>query len=221
MGARTQTDTDLNDSAALNRGRWGEPVLPESTALLNVDVQNCFVESAAHGLETLARINRLARVCRQVGIIVLHTRHVLRSDGSDMGLLGEFSTRIKAGMLSEDAESSALHPALDVDDRDLVIHKPRFGAFFGTELDEALQRRGIDSVMVAGISTDVCCDTTAREAHARDLRVLFLSDGTAVAGPNPVDVQARTLRFIGAMFGEVISVDAMIQKIEEGAATAQ
>jgi biuret amidohydrolase len=75
--------------------------------------------------------------------------------------------------------------------------------------------------MVAGISTDVCCDTTAREAHARDLRVLFLSDGTAVAGPNPVDVQARTLRFIGAMFGEVISVDAMIQKIEEGAATAQ
>jgi ureidoacrylate peracid hydrolase len=67
-------------------------VVPERTALVNVDMQNCFVEgspfSARAGLVVLACINRLAAACRAAGILVIHSAHVLRPDGSNTGVLG-------------------------------------------------------------------------------------------------------------------------------------
>jgi nicotinamidase-related amidase len=130
-----------------------------------------------------------------------------------MGLLGEFVPPIKEGMLNEDALSSSLHRDLVVEPRDTILTKPRFGAFFGTDLDELLRAHQIEAVIVSGISTDVCCDTTAREAHARDMKVFFLSDGTATAGPNPVEVQRNTLRLVGALFGHVLTIEQMTERV--------
>jgi nicotinamidase-related amidase len=188
-------------------------LIPSRTALLNVDVQNCFVAAALDGPVLVERINRFAETCRRAGIVVIHTRHVLRPDGSDMGLLGEFVPPIKEGMLNEDAQSSSLHRDLVVEPRDTILTKPRFGAFFGTDLDELLRAHQIEAVIVSGISTDVCCDTTAREAHARDMKVFFLSDGTATAGPNPVEVQRNTLRLVGALFGHVLTIEQMTERV--------
>lgn len=64
-------------------------VVPERTALVNIDMQNCFVEGADDGVVALDRINWLAGLCRDAGILVVHTRHVQRPDGSDMGVLGD------------------------------------------------------------------------------------------------------------------------------------
>jgi nicotinamidase-related amidase len=194
-------------------------VVPARTALLNVDMQNCFVAAALDGLATLERVNRLAEVCRRAGIIVVHPCHVLWPDGTNMGLLGEFVGGIKRGMLSRGSESAALHPELVVDPRDIVLEKPRFGAFYGTVLENILRAREIESVIISGISTDVCCDTTAREANARDLQVFFLSDGTATAGPNPFEVHHRTLALIGALFGQVLTVEEMTHRITRAAET--
>jgi nicotinamidase-related amidase len=130
-----------------------------------------------------------------------------------MGLLGEFVPAVKAGMLNEDAHSSALHRDLVVQPSDVILTKPRFGAFFGTDLDELLRAHQIQAVIVSGISTDVCCDTTAREAHSRDMKVFFLGDGTATAGPNPVEVQRNTLRLVGALFGQVVTIEQMTERI--------
>jgi nicotinamidase-related amidase len=192
-------------------------VVPARTVLLNIDMQNCFVAAAVDGLATLDRVNRLAEVCRSAGIVVIHTCHVLEPDGSNMGLLGEFVAGIKRGMLSRGSESTGLHPELVVDPRDLVVEKPRFGAFYDTDLEEILRARGIESVIISGISTDVCCDTTAREANARDLQVFFASDGTAAAGPNPFEVQHKTLALIGALFGQVLTVEEMTRRITRSA----
>lgn len=189
-------------------------VVPEHTSLLNIDMQNCFVEAAQDGIATLDRINRFAATCRDAGILVIHTAHVLNTDGSDMGLLGELVPMIKRGSLNRGAPSAELHPDLVVDERDVLLEKPRFGAFYRTDLEEILRGKGIDTLFISGISTDVCCDTTAREAHARDLKVLCLSDGTAVAGPNPESVQKETLRYIGALFGQVLTVEEATAKIE-------
>jgi hypothetical protein len=82
-----------------------------------------------------------------------------------------------------------------------------------TELEQVLRDRKIDSIIISGISTDVCCDTTAREAHARDLKVFFLSDGTATAGSNPTEVQQRTLAYVGALLGEVLTTAEMTGRI--------
>lgn len=195
-------------------------VIPTRTALLNIDMQNLFVEgyqtSAADGLVTLDRINRLAAVCRDAGLLVIHASHVLRPDGSNMGILGDLHPAVRAGLLRPDGAPTALHRALIVDPRDLLLEKPRYGAFHGTDLELILRGRGIDTVIVAGIATNICCDTTAREATVRDFRLFFLSDGTATSGATDLSakvVQTATLATLNDAFGQVLSVEQMIQKI--------
>ena len=169
-------------------------------------------------------MNRLAAVCRQAGILVVHTAHVLRPDGSDTGVLGELIPAIpEEGFLYDGTRDAALHAGLVVDSEDVVIKKPRFGAFHATELELVLRERGIDTIIVSGISTDVCCDTTAREANSRDFRVLFLSDGTAVNDdPEPAAAQQRaTLGVIDGLFGQVVTIDEVLRKIRASAPQAQ
>jgi ureidoacrylate peracid hydrolase len=190
-------------------------VSPERTALLNIDVQNYFVQGAYQGERVIGRVNELAGVCRDAGILVIHTRHAFRPDGSNVGLLGEFVPAIRDGTLNDGSESAALHANLVVDPSDVVVAKPRFGAFHGTDLEVTLRGRGVDSVIISGIATNVCCDTTAREANARDLRVFFVSDGTTTAGRGgePVEAHQRTLELVGALFAQVLTVDEMAAKI--------
>jgi ureidoacrylate peracid hydrolase len=195
---------------------------PSHAALLTIDLQNLFVEgqfAAYDGLATLERVNSLAAECRALQMLVIHTRHALRPDGSNMGILGELSAAVRAGILSDIGEPTALHPALIVDPRDLLVDKPRYGAFHGTDLELILRNKRIDTVVIAGIATNICCDTTAREAVARDFRVFFLSDGTATgetAGLPPSSVQAATLATIADAFGWVLSTEQAIAAIAAG-----
>src|SRR5215469_6366310 len=96
------------------------------TALVIVDMQNCFV-AAPLGTEVAGRLNRLAGACRQAGITVIWTRHVVRPDGSNTGLLGEVIPPVAAGVINDDAPTAALHPLMDVRPGDVVLGKPRFG----------------------------------------------------------------------------------------------
>jgi nicotinamidase-related amidase len=202
-------------------------VVPERAALVNVDMQNCFVEgspiSAPDGLAVLHRINRFAAVCRTAGILVIHTSHVLRPDGSNMGVLGELAPPVKEGIVNKGAESAALHKGLVVDARDILLDKPRFGAFHGTDLELILRTRGIDTVIISGIATNVCCETTAREAMVRDFHVFFLSDGTATCGmgnASAAELQKATQATLGFLFAQVLTVDDMSQKINRAVRAA-
>ncbi|MFN8414187.1 MAG: isochorismatase family cysteine hydrolase [Anaerolineales bacterium] len=193
-------------------------VNPARMALVNIDIQNCFVEgSAPDGLLVLKRINLLSQVCRKAGIVVFHLRHTL-PPSLDPGVLGEIAPIVRKGFLNRDSETVAFHRELIIDDsRDILLEKPHFGAFHDTNLELLLRRRGIDTIMVTGIETNVCCETTAREAMVRDFRVFFLSDGTTtggVKGMSREEVQRAALATIGTFFAQVLTVDEMIQKIE-------
>jgi nicotinamidase-related amidase len=201
-------------------------VVSERTALINVDMQNCFVQgypsSAPDGLAVLNRINRLAAACRDASILVIHTSHVLRPDGSNIGVLGEINPLVKE-ILTKGSQSAALHKGLVVDARDVLLDKPRHGAFQSTDLELILRSRGIDTVIISGIATSVCCETTAREAVARDFRVFFLSDGTATADmprASAAELQKATLATLGFLFAQVLTVDEMIEKIRQAVRTA-
>ena len=168
----------------------------------------------------LDRVNRFAAVCREAGILVVHTRFVLRPDGSNAGVLRETAPPVKAGILNEGSESAALHPGLVVDARDLIIDKPRFGAFHGTALETILRARDIDTVIIAGLMTNICCETTAREAMVRDFRRPFLSDGTATApmgGASAGELQKATLATLGFLFAQVLTIEAMTHKVRQAA----
>ena len=195
-------------------------IVPERAALLNVDLQNCFVASSPiaspEGRAILDRVNRLAAVCREAGILVVHTRFVLRPDGSNAGILAETAAPVRAGILDDGRESAALHPDLVIGADDLVLDKPRFGAFHDTGLESMLRARGVDTVLISGLMTNVCCETTAREAMMRDFRVFFLSDATATAemrGVPAADLHRATLATLGFLFAEVLTTDEMIRRI--------
>lgn len=194
-------------------------VVPERTALIDVDMQNCFV-SVPNGLVVLERINQLAAVCREAGILVIHTCHILQPDDSDAGVLAEIFPKLDH--VHRGSEGAAFHKDLVVDSRDVLLEKPRFGAFHATNLELLLRARSINTLIITGIATNVCCETTAREAAVRDFRVFFLSDGTATSEIGDVsadELQKATLTTLGLLFAQVITVDEMIQKIRHASLT--
>jgi ureidoacrylate peracid hydrolase len=203
------------------------PVDPRKLALVNVDLQNVFVEgtpaSAPDGPELVARVNKLAAACREAGVPVVHTAHVTRPDGSNVGVMGELIPPVREGMIAKGSFLAAFHKDLKVEPSDIVLEKPRYGAFHGTDLELTLRARGVDSVIITGIATNVCCETTAREAAVRDFRVFFLSDGTSTADIDgvPRDVLVRTTcAVLGLAFAQVLTVDQMIDKIRQAAREA-
>lgn len=197
---------------------------PARAALINVDTQTCFVEgsplASPDGLVLVDRINRLAGVCRDAGMLVVHTRGWMRPDGSNLGVMAELVPPFIVELYTEGAEAAELHSSLVVDDRDVILNKPRYGAFHGTDLELVLRTRGVDTVIVSGIATNICCDTTAREAAQRDFRVFFLSDGTAtkeMAGVPADELQRATCTSLSMVFAQVLTVDEMIGKIRAAA----
>jgi nicotinamidase-related amidase len=197
------------------------PVVPARLALVNVDLQNVFVDgfpiSAPDGLAVLARINRLSATCRRAGVLVVHTAHVTRPDGSNVGVLGEIIPPAREGLIAKGSFPAALHAKLEIESSDVVLEKPRFGAFHGTDLDLILRSRNVDSVIITGIATNVCAESTAREANSRDFRVFFMSDGTAtrdMGGVSREDLQRASCAVLGSTFAQVLSVEDMIQRIE-------
>jgi ureidoacrylate peracid hydrolase len=86
-----------------------------------------------------------------------------------------------------------------------------------------LRSRSIDTVIITGIATNVCCETTAREAMVRDFHVFLLSDGTAtvpMGNASAAELQKASLATLGFLFAQVLTVDEMIEKISHAVRTA-
>jgi ureidoacrylate peracid hydrolase len=198
--------------------------------LINVDLQNVFVEgfdiSATDGPDVVQRLNKLSRVCRDHGMMVIHTINELRADGSNRGIASEVVTAYlqstgtnRKGGITAGTDGAKLHESLEVEPSDVLLTKPRYGSFTGTDLDLILRTNDIEAVIIGGIATNVCCDTTAREANQRDYKVFFLSDGTGnhgMQGLSAEEIKAATLAAVRLAFGQVLTVDEAIAKIEEG-----
>lgn len=199
----------------------------ERTALINVDMQNCFVGNspfaAPRAREILPRINRLADACRRNGALVIHTLHVVRPDGSNIGVMGEIIPVVREGIINKGNPQAELHREIVVERNDIVLEKPRYGAFHGTDLELILRDRGIDTLIITGIATNVCCETTAREAAVRDFHVFFLSDATATSGIEDLsadEVQRATCATLGKRFAQVLTTDEMLTKIARASRSA-
>lgn len=195
-------------------------LIPSRTALVNVDMQNAFVEgtplSAPNGGRLLEPVNRLAAACRAAGIKVIHTLHVTRADGSNLGTMGELIEPVRAGYIKEGSETAKLHPGVHLEKSDILLYKPRYGSFTGTDLDLVLRSNGIDTIIVTGICTNICCETTAREAAMRDYHVFFASDGTEtfpIGNVSVDEIKRATLTTLGLAFAKIASIDELIELV--------
>lgn len=198
---------------------------PRTTALLVIDMQNAFLDpqsilSAEGGMELARRLRDFIVTCRDKGITVVFTKSVFRADGSDLGRVGElFPTLRETDLLREGAQNTEIIEILQPEPGELVISKPRYSAFFKTELDDYLKGKGIDTLIICGVWTNVCCESTARDGLFRDYTIVFLSDGTATGslpdkGWGPVDaetIQRVTLTDIAMHIGSVVTMDEALK----------
>ncbi|KAJ6833649.1 nicotinamidase 2-like [Iris pallida] len=148
---------------------------PKTAALLVIDMQNHFAAVAEHILPSLLTTISL---CRSRQIPVIFTRHRHRSP-ADYAMLGEWWP---GDLILDGTPASLLLPGLGVvDGADRVVEKSTYSAFYGTGLEEMLRGMGVEEVIVTGVMTNLCCETTAREAFVRGFRVFFSTDATATA----------------------------------------
>jgi ureidoacrylate peracid hydrolase len=186
------------------------------TALLVVDMQNYFCAPGYMGEVPAAReivptINALARTLRAAGGLVVWIK------GSSDGTADSWSVfngylmtperrdrRLET--LSEAHDGHRLWPALEVDAGDLGVVKKRFSAFLqgSSDIDAVLRSRGIDTVLIAGTTTDVCCDSTARDAAMLNYKTIMIADATATY--SDVAHNAALAAFYN-VFGDVQTAD--------------
>jgi nicotinamidase-related amidase len=141
----------------------------------------------------------------------------VRADGSNTGVMGEISALVRDGIFNEGSDTVTLHADLDIAEGDIVLNKPKFSAFHGTDLEEMLRYRGIDTLIISGIATNICCETTARDAVQREFRVFFLEDGTAaydIGDFTAAQAQRATCTALGFAFAQIITTEQIIAKIQ-------
>lgn len=175
-------------------------------ALIVIDMQNGFLDPAsAHCIAgARATVPACAAViadCRRRGIPVFFVTRVYRADGSDVEHTRYFSWLSGGKAMSPGcpaAISAAMPEAFGLCERDYHIIKPRFSAFFQTELDLMLRRLGIDTVILAGTTTPNCIRTTCYDALSLEYNVAVLSDCTSSVTPEIQAANLLDMRNIGA-----------------------
>jgi nicotinamidase-related amidase len=196
------------------------------TALLVIDVQReyfdvdgpAFVEHAA---DIVPNINRLIDAFRRRDLPVVFVKHAHRADGSDAGRMGDFSAPDEADSFVEGTPGVELIPELHKEAGDIEVVKRRYSSFVGTDLEAILHTAAVRAVVICGLMTSFCCETTARDAHGRDFEVLFVAD--ANEGPDLEDPSGRpvshdavlvhTLTALGAGFAEIVTTSELIARL--------
>jgi nicotinamidase-related amidase len=195
---------------------------PARAALLIIDMQRDFMEPGGFGeslgndvsllRRTIAPTRRLLEVARKVGLKVIHTREGHRADLADLppakkvrgnpavaigdeGTMGRILVRGEAGhdIIPE------LYPIYG----EPVVDKPGKGAFYATDLDSILKHAGISQLIVCGVTTEVCVNTTVREANDRGYDCLVVEDCVGSYFPEFQEMGLRMIKAQGGIFGWV------------------
>lgn len=152
-----------------------EVIKAEKIALVVIDLQNGIVNSQRApytSAQVVQNAGRLVHAFTEKGAFVVLVR-VSSVDGKDI-LKPKTDLKISMGKFEEDWD--CLVPELESISNAHFITKRQWGAFYGTDLDLQLRRRGIDTIVLCGISTGIGVDTTAREAHQRGYNQIFVED---------------------------------------------
>ncbi len=184
-----------------------DPIAKEA-ALIIVDVQEAFDEprwGRRNNPEAEANVARLLHAWREAGRPIVHVRHLNLTPGSSFHP-DEPGSRIKALVRPAEGEP--------------VIEKTVNSAFIGTDLEERLRRQGVTSVVITGLTTNHCVETTARMAGNLGFDTIFVSDATATfdrVGPDGVrhaaeDIQAMTLSNLNGEFATIVTTDDLLRR---------
>ena len=208
---------------------------PHRTALVVVDMQNAFMlpgvahSPCAMAKEIVPNINRLAAAVRDNGGTVVwikttYTDETRQSWSSLYAMLGEARSAKRAEALTTGSKGHELWPELDVRPEDLVVEKNRYSAFIqgSSDLAAILRARNLDTLLITGTVTNVCCESTARDAMMLNFKCVMLTDGNAANSDE--DHNASLCNFY-LTFGDIMSTDFAIgclrRNAQKGLAAAE
>jgi nicotinamidase-related amidase len=195
---------------------------PDTTALVIIDMQRDFVEPGGFGealgndvsilRATIAPIKRVLALARKKKIMIIHTREGHRPDLSDCPPTkirrgrGKITIGDKAAMgrlLVRGEPGHDIVPELYPKRGEVVVDKPGKGAFYATDLELMLRNHGIKTLIVCGVTTEVCVNTTVREANDRGFECVVLSDCVGSYFPEFQRAALSMIKAQGGIFGWV------------------
>ena len=152
---------------------------PEKSALMVIDMQDFFLDKSSPtftcgGLAIIPKLQRLISAFRECGRPVIYTRHVHHPGRLDIGIMEWWWE----GICLEGSPESEIHRSIAPLPEEKVILKHRYSAFYNTDLETVLRCLKIEDLVISGIMSNLCCESTARDAYFRDYRVFFPADGT-------------------------------------------
>jgi len=209
---------------------------PKTTAVVMIDMQRDFMEPGGFG-EMLGNdvspmraavepARRVLDAARRAGIFVVHTREGHRPDLTDLPeskyLRGNLDVKIgdegpMGRVLVRGAQGHDIIPEVYPIEGEPVIDKPGKGAFWATDLHDILANRGIKTLVVCGVTLEVCVHTTVREANDRGYDSLVVKDATASYFPEFYRVGLEMIKAQGAIFGWLATSDEVVARFDEAA----
>lgn len=181
-------------------------IKPEHAALLMIDMQYGFIDEGsslciAGARATLSACKQALDAARSHGIVPVHVRREYAADGSNVEST-RYETWLAGGkplsQASTDPASLDFPPETSPHNGETVVVKPRFSAFFGTNLDALLRAQGITTVVLAGTTTPNCIRSTCYDALSLDYNVVVLKDATSSRTPEVQRANIEDMAFIGA-----------------------
>ena len=200
-----------------------------ASALVVIDLQNAFMLSGMpaegpYAREIVPNVNRLAAAVRAAGGTVVWVKMTVQDETERWSVyFDHLMSPERRGRLLETlargTHGHALHADLNVEPADLTIEKKRYSAFIqgSSDLDGILRKLGIDTVIVAGTLTNVCCESTARDAMMLNYKTVLVSDANATRTD---EEHNATLASILQVFGDVLSTDEVITRLSPGSSAA-
>ncbi len=200
------------------RLRVFESFKADETALVVIDMQKFYVSDVQPAIDIIPNINRLAAGFRAKGAMVAWVKMTAGRGGQSLWpLYHDYFFTKEAGSrhrdnLTEGADGHALHADLDVRAGDCIVSKNRFSAFVPkySELPDVLARRGIKNVVITGMLTNFCCETSARDAMMMDYKVVMVSDANAARYEEDHNVGFTT---VYQSFGDVLTTDQVLNEL--------
>ncbi len=185
---------------------YNRQALPDlgKAALLVIDMQEHFVSIAETILHQVASV---INACRTAGIRVLFTRHGHADSVKDGGRLVPWWGQA----IHCNSPGWQLIASLSPQPGEVVIEKNRYSAFFQTKLDDVLHQWGVEDVIICGLLTNCCCETTARDAFMRDYRVFFLSDATAAVAE---ELHIASLKNLAYGFAHILDTKTLCRHLQ-------